>query len=150
MSDSFLRIIPVEPSFVPAAAAVDSAVARLHKALPAARAIEARSGEEVALVDAGVNLRSVVCPACGEEIDTEWWGESVTHAAEGGFAALEICVPCCGAETSLDELVYDMPQGFARFVLEVSEPSVARLPVSVVKALAETLGCSLRVAWSRY
>lgn len=52
-----------------------------------------------------------------------------------------IRVPCCGAVTSLSDLDYRWPAGFARFVLEASEPTLAgTLDVLAVTQLEAILG----------
>jgi hypothetical protein len=35
------------------------------------------------------------------------------------FTDLTIVTPCCGTHTTLNDLVYDWPQGFARWRVEV-------------------------------
>ena len=150
MSDTFLRIIPVDPTFVPAADAQKSATARLGEALPAADGIEGRVTDEVAFVDAGENFESVSCPRCGSENDQEWWGEAVGRAAENDFEELDVTLPCCGGQSTLNELRYEMPQGFARFVLEATNPNIEQLPEHLVRALSDALRCEIRAIWARY
>lgn len=38
------------------------------------------------------------------------------------FTALDIIVPCCEEKTSLNELKYEWPAGFARFSIEILSP----------------------------
>ena len=55
----------------------------------------------------------------------------------------------CGAETSLHDLEYDQPAGFARFILEVEDPDGAEDKVDV-EALERIVGCMLRRVVARY
>ncbi|EKX63330.1 hypothetical protein Sipo8835_25475 [Streptomyces ipomoeae] len=50
----------------------------------------------------------------------------------------------CGAETSLNELVYDWPMGFARFRIEVLYPNRGWLTDEELAAVADALGHPLR------
>ena len=52
--------------------------------------------------------------------------------------------------TALDRLDYEWPAGFARFVLEASNPNVSELPGQQMRALGRMLGCRLRQIWARY
>lgn len=149
MSDALLRIIPADPTFVPSEAARSSASARLREALADAE-VDAHVTDEVAFVDAGANFESVACPLCDGELDQDWWGEAVGLAAENSFELLTVKVPCCAGQTSLNELRYDMPQGFARCVIEATNPNVDELPENLVDELAAILGCKLRVIWAHY
>lgn len=150
MSDTFLRIIPVDPAFVPTADARNAARASLRAALPEAEHVDHRVSDEVTFVDAGESFESVSCPLCKSQIDQDWWGEAVGRAAETDFEELEVTLPCCGGQSTLNDLRYDMPQGFARFVLEVTSPNDARLPDHLVQDLAKLLGCEVRTIWARY
>lgn len=52
----------------------------------------------------------------------ELWGRWMDQAGDTGFAELGIVPPCCGAGTSLQELDYYFPAGFARYVIEIADP----------------------------
>ena len=65
------------------------------------------------------------------------------------FRNLKITTPCCRAPSTLNDLDYEWPAGFARFVLEASNPNVSELPGQQVRALSRILGCKLRQIWSR-
>jgi hypothetical protein len=69
-------------------------------------------------------------------------------AYQNSFRNLEILVPCCGEKSSLNDLVYILPAGFARFSIEIRNPSQDfgnRLPV-----LEELLNISLKSIWAHY
>ena len=59
--------------------------------------------------------------------------------------------PCCGAATSLHDLDYDWPAGFARFVLQAREPALAGwLDDAAVARLEKALGTRVRQIRTRY
>jgi hypothetical protein len=147
MSTTVLRYIPEEPTFVPGE---DEIVAsRVLLTRSAGKAAQARVSESVEFVDPGEGLDRVLCPACGQQLEMEWWQERMTAAAEDAFRDLGVTVPCCGAETSLHDLEYDQPAGFARFILEVEDPDGAEDKVDV-EALERIVGCMLRRVVARY
>jgi len=147
MSTCVLRFIPEEPTFVPAEEAVKQAREQLGRA--AGKPAVARVTEGLAFVDPGENLEAVGCPACGSGLELAWWQERMQGASSGGFSELQVAVPCCGAETSLHDLDYTAPAGFARFVLEVEDPAVDPEAVEGDE-LEGTLGCFLRRIVARY
>jgi hypothetical protein len=53
----------------------------------------------------------------------------------------------CGAASSLNDLQYYFPQGFARFVLSAVEPNIFDLEDGQVRELEGLLGCKLRKVW---
>jgi hypothetical protein len=149
MSDALLRIIPADPMFVPSDVACHSASMRLREALGGIE-VSVRITDEIAFVDAGANFESIACPLCDSELDQDWWGEAVGEAAERDFEALTVTVPCCGRQTSLNDLRYEVPQGFARCIIEATNPDVDALPQRLVDELAAILGCKLRLIWAHY
>lgn len=150
MSGYFLRLIPEDPSFVPAEPARAAACEALRAALPRAEEVTVSVSEALRFVDPGKNLERILCPACGKDLARDWWEGHMEHAKARELRNLRVTVPCCGAATSLDRLDYEWPAGFARFVLEASNPNVSELPGQQVRALGRILGCRLRQIWARY
>ncbi len=99
----------------------------LARMLPddARRGLHTRWHDSIDVVSCGANLEQISCPQCGAELAFDWWGEAVSERYGTGFSTLVVTVPCCGVETSLNELTYDWPMGFARFRIEVRQPNRA-------------------------
>lgn len=150
MSDSILRIIPSDPALVPDIGAQQSAATHARQAFPKADEVTVRVEDDVTFVDAGGNFETVSCQACGAELDQEWWADVMDRAAAGSFVDLAVTVPCCGAATSLNDLRYEMPQGFARLIIEVMNPNAADAPPGVETLLRDALGCEPRFVWAHY
>ncbi len=148
MSSTVLRYIPEDPDYVADAAATEAARALLQKALgaPAVALVTERAG----FVDPGANLDAIRCPACSDELDMDWWQGEMARAGERRFESLGVTVPCCGAETSLHDLDYEMPAGFARMVLEVHDPAGDPDQAVDLDALERALGCIVRRIDARY
>ena len=149
MSDTYLRIIPTDPTCVPSALARERALGVLRRAAPLADDIASQVTDEVRFVDAGADFETVRCPRCGADI-AEWWSLAMEIAHEQRFRDLRITTPCCAARTSLNELVYTVPAGFARYTLEALNPGLGSLSDSLVRRLEEALGATVRVIWAHY
>jgi hypothetical protein len=147
--DTFLRLIPDDPARVPSATAREQALLLLRRALPAADDVTSQVTEEVRFVDCGDNFEAVLCPRCGADVG-EWWSVAMEAGQEQGFRDLRITTPCCGRRTTLNELSYSWPAGFARFTLQALNPRLGSLPDRVRQRLEEVLGCSVRIIWAHY
>jgi hypothetical protein len=147
VSEDHLILIPTDPYWQPGRDAADRAAAALAALLPDDRiggAVEVCRCDTVAVVDCGANLERISCPRCGAGIAVGWWAEAVSERADGDFSTLDVTVPCCGARTSLDELAYDWPMGFARFRIEVVEPGRGWLTGPELASVADALGHPVR------
>jgi hypothetical protein len=150
MSDNFLLVIPTSPTMVPSASAQDRAATVLRSLLPGADRVDATVSLEVRFVDQGATFEGVFCPQCQEDL-MESWQEWMEAKALGNFADLNITTPCCGADVSLNDLNYDWPAGFARFVLEAANPGITGwLSESDVAVVEEVLGCTIRQIMAHY
>jgi hypothetical protein len=150
MSGTHLRLIPTDPTFIPAPDAQRKAVALLAEALPHAHELYAEQTPGVQFIDQGSNFKSVACPLCGTVLDTAWWQRAMDRAWGGkAFVDLLADLPCCGGRVSLNDLMYDMPAGFARFMIDLYEPEGDVGPEAYAE-LERSLGCKLRKIWARY
>lgn len=149
MSASYYQLIPTVPDFVPDAAARELARERFAAFVPAAKQVTAEVTEHIEFVSAMGSFETVSCPVCGALLDNRWWMRAMDAAYdERGFADLRVTLPCCGAVSSLNDLRYDLPQGFARFVLSAFEPNILDLEDWQVRDLENLLGCQLRKVWA--
>jgi hypothetical protein len=151
VSDHYLRIIPRDPDHLPPARAQEKALAVLRTLVPRAEEVRAIVQDEVSFVDQGGNLEEIRCPRCRATLEPEWWMTEMDRAHATRFADLSLVVPCCGARSSLNDLDYDWPAGFARFVLQVREPGLAGwLDDAAVARLEKALGAPVRQIRARY
>lgn len=150
MSDDFLRIIPADPQFTPSDGAQAATLQRLRSWLTSADSITAELHEETQFVDPGGNLERVECPFCGGDL-FGWWQDAMGEAGANGFAALDVVVPCCHVKTTLNDLRYEWPAGFARFIVAVRNPGRGEaLAEEEVRQLEHLLGCKLRQVLAHY
>jgi hypothetical protein len=150
VSDNRLRLVPIDPEFVPDNPSAARARDHLAALVPDADQVTQSTAAEVQFVDPGANLEQILCPRCGQEIAVEWWQHRMDDAYGTHNTILIVTTPCCGATVSLNDLNYEWPAGFARFVLEAANPGVAELPREEVAKLGEIVGSPLRVIWAHY
>jgi hypothetical protein len=148
VSDDWLQLIPADPGHVPDAGVAETARMLLAAMVGEAEAVTVSVTEDVNFIDAGANLERIGCPACQSEIDAAWWVRRIDRASDTAFADLGVTVPCCGARLSLNDLAYDWPAGFARFVLEAKNPDITELTGAQLAELSRALGTPLRVVWT--
>jgi len=149
MSDTYLRIIPADPTCVPSALARERALDVIRRALPLADDLAQRVTDAVRFVDCGENFETVRCQACGADVG-DWWSIVMEVGHEQHFKDLRVTTPCCALHTTLNDLQYLWPAGFARYTLEVLNPNIGELSHGVVRRLENALHAPLRVIWAEY
>lgn len=148
MSDNWIALIPKDPRHVPDAVRQIRARDRFAEIAPAADEIEITVSEHIEFFDCGVNLERIRCPSCNAEISTEWWQDRMDDDyVDGGFRLAEYSTPCCGARHSLDQFLYEWPQGFARFAIDAMNPNIGKLSDEQEAEFEEILGAPLRVIY---
>lgn len=143
MSDYIVKIIPQDQGFrVPDSIA--NAEAEVLRDVVQAQRVTVESHKMPRFIDCGSNLESVCCPVCGSPLEFDWWGERMESAARDDFASLEVQMPCCGKISSLNDLRYHFPCGFACTELALWNP--AREPSTEdIAGIEERLGTPVRV-----
>ena len=66
------------------------------------------------------------------------------RAVKQSFGDLVVETPCCGLQTSLNDLHYIWPAAFGRFVLEAMNPNIGDTTAEQERALSDALGLPLR------
>lgn len=148
MSAHFLRLISKDPFYLPSPFPQGEVQALLKSTFPIADEIRIIISDEVTFVDPGTNLERVVCPVCQSALSMDWWSRTMDYVYEQSrFTNLTVIVPCCQATTTLNDLQYEWPAGFARFVLAIRTPN-AELDQAILDRFEQLLGCDLRVIWA--
>ena len=141
MSDYIIKIIPLNPYTHIDSQKVQQAVDFLKMSF---EDVSVATHETPVFVDCGENLEKIICPSCGEEMDFDWWQESMSAAYAKDFVSLEIETPCCHRVSSLNELEYYFPCGFACVEIDIFNP-VAEPDEECLTAVQALLGEKLRV-----
>jgi hypothetical protein len=155
MSDSYLRLIATDPGWQPSTEAARQAVTAVTALVPGADAVEVEFFDEVTFIDQGANLERILCPACHQELDSDWWGEEMARSSSGEFgdqtfANLAVTTPCCSTQTNLNELLYEWPAGFARFEIAVLNPQRGWLEPHELAPVANALGHPVKQVMAHY
>jgi hypothetical protein len=139
-------VLPTDPLAVPSKDRADAAVKFLGNLRPGAQEIELHFSDTPEFVHSGGNFESVFCPFCQTDI-LEWWGNQMGAWSEGSDRrALAVETPCCRQATSLNDLDYVWPQGFACVFIEVMNPDTDLRPEEL-RQVEEVLGLPLRIVW---
>jgi hypothetical protein len=146
MSDDYLVFIPNKPDYVPPEPAQDRAYKKLKEIFGHDIEIEYETYSEVQFVSCFENFERIFCPVCNKKISIEDWQEQMDSAYESKFKDLKFITPCCNAESSLNDLVYDWPQGFALFEIRVMNPA-DDISDKNLQFLSDILGCDIRKIW---
>jgi len=148
MSDNWIALIPEDPNFVPEASLQHAARDRFAAIAPNADEIEIRITDKAQFFDCGANFERIVCPSCGAEISRDWWNDRMDEDyCDDGFRLHAYETPCCGTKSSLADLIYEWPQGFARFGIDVMNPNIGRLTSEQKDEFERILKTPLRVVY---
>lgn len=149
-------VFPAEPSWVPNVAAADAAVRVFRQMVPFASfvsgegQIEARTTPYVEFVDAGGLFEAIRCPDCHTELTIPWWHEQMdAQYSDTGFHLVPVSTPCCGAVTTLNDLAYEWPMGFARWTISALYPGRDLLTAAELAQLGSALGHPVRQTYRR-
>ncbi|HLZ68667.1 MAG TPA: hypothetical protein VKV26_02040 [Dehalococcoidia bacterium] len=147
MSTNWVLVIPTNPTWVPGAETAAAALDLYRTLFPLHSGdggICAKVYDEITFVHQGANWEELRCPACAAILDAGWWQERMDEANAMKFTQLAVSTPCCGAQTSLNDLAYDWPAGFARFVLSAENPERGWLNAEELSAIAAALDHPVR------
>ena len=146
MSENWITIIPADPHARPAPTAIDAALALFKELAPNAAQITTEGdGDQIQFFDCGGNFEEVRCPACKTRVEIRDW-QRWMNADYGppGFALNPFKMPCCGTQTTVNDLTYIWPQGFARIGVSARDPDLGRLSDDQLKAFEQAMGCPVR------
>jgi hypothetical protein len=147
MSDNWIALVPENPQFVPDVTKRLKARDRFAEISPQADEIEITVSENVRFFACGGNFERICCPSCGAEIPIEWWQGRMDEDHDDGFKLADYATPCCGKKSTLNDLVYEWPQAFGRFALDVMNPNIGKLDDKYKQEFEEILGTKLRVVY---
>jgi hypothetical protein len=159
MSDTVVKVIPVDPSHVPPMAVHRPALDLLIELVPGCEDPGIRIHRDVQYIDAGEYEEGASCPHCGHRLSFDWspeheaemnWYREIVHQTEQSAEGVHTVMPCCRTQVAFEQVRFEN-SGFARFELVVSNPDVPYpLSSEVMRQLEKVLGCLLRQVWARY
>ena len=148
MSDTTLKIITTDPFYTCPENIQSDVISILSKIYPFQK-IKLLNTDSVEFIDQGGNFESVSCNFCGRLLEIQDWKNLIDLAFETKFNKLNFVTKCCNKETSLNDINYNWPAGFARFVVSIHDAETELAEIEVTK-LEELLKKDLRIIWARY
>lgn len=149
MSDYVIKLIPSLPDTIPSMDALKEAEEFIQSISKNFSDVQLLLTDEVRFIDQGENFESVGCPYCQKVLSTDWWAEAMSEAYTSQFNNLQVIVPCCQKESSLNELTYKWNAGFARFSIEFYNPLNDNLDAISTK-LEAILSCDFKKVLAYY
>lgn len=150
MSTNLLILIPTEPTYRPESVGAKRAQALLNTYFSQPAEASVSLTEEVAFIATGGNLERIRCPYCQSVFEEQWWIAAMERAYdETRFVDLTVRLPCCGQLSSLNDLHYEWPTGFACFQLHVRDPS-NEIDEATFQELERVLAGSLKKIWAHF
>lgn len=144
MSDHFLVVIPADPNAdLPDTA--DALRACLGQ-LVGSEESRIKDYGKLQFIDCGENFESIRCPACGSRFTVPQWHEWMNEDWHGeeGFHLHRHLSPCCQVEMTLNELIYEWPQGFARWFVGARNEGRGPLAPHEIEKLEAIAGMPLK------
>jgi hypothetical protein len=149
-SGHYLKIIPSNPFFEPSKQQQFNAI-QLLISLFVNNEIKTLLTKKIEFVDQGENFDSVSCNLCGALIDSEEWSVAVENALSDSFNNLSFQTPCCGLVSNLNELNYDMPAGFSKYQMIITDPEYEDYSQNEkILNLQTILGVQVKLIWCHY
>jgi hypothetical protein len=149
MSDNKLKLISTVPEYIPDEVWLSKAIKLINMFSLSPGKITVENSEDIRFIDQGTNLVRINCPLCNKEIFINWWQDQMDIAYQDKFRNIFIETPCCGMTISLNELNYYWPAGFAKFSIEILNPSNDINDLNL-KLLESELKTELRKIWAHY
>ena len=73
----------------------------------------------------------------------------MSAASKSSFTGLDVVLPCCNKESSLNELDYDFKCGFASCEIDIVNPA-KDIDGELIEAISKLLACDISVVIARY
>ena len=143
MSEYIVKIIPNDPYFCIAKQDAQE-VAQYIKLNVKAYSVKVSIHETPSFVDCGANLVSISCPYCNSLLTFDWWGNEMNRAYDNCFTDLSVQLPCCGTDSTLNDLLYDFPCGFSSVEFAITNP-VTEINDGILSTIQDILDITVRV-----
>ena len=142
MSSYIIKVIPTDPYYHIDGQKICKIVDCLKRRITADN-IELKMYDSPAFIDCGSNLEKIICPICGATIDFAWWNVAMDIAWNNNFMELSVKLPCCGGDSTLNDLQYHFPCGFSCIELSILNP-LAEPDYECLSYIQELLGTPIR------
>lgn len=152
MTERFIALIPADPT-LRLEATVLARLENAHGNACDSRQTRAKDfGQRMQFIDCGTSQEGITCPECKADASTEWWGHRMDHAWDNdkGFHFCSFEMPCCGAHSSLEKLIYRPKQGFSTWFVSARVEGDQTLSKADIAALEAIAGAKLIAVHQTY
>lgn len=157
MSLDMLRVIPIDPHYIPTRDVESRLRELVENMLPDAGEIEIDFYNKMRFIDQGENFERVICPECRSKLElhdekiSDWWYTAVDVIDESDLPTHHIAMPCCNNEIAFIRLIFEWPAGFASFEIAIHDPNIARnLNEVELQRLGKVVGSPLTQVRAHY
>ncbi|WP_442511647.1 hypothetical protein SH528x_003332 [Novipirellula sp. SH528] len=141
----FLRILPRDPAFSLDHKTAGEVVAYLLNRVDGVRDAIPEIWSETHFFTHGRKPVEASCPNCHKPIPADWLNENIARCWDDSFTDLAVVAPCCGRDTTLDQLAFRRAAGFAHFMIRVyGSAVVSGIPEEHLRALESLVRCELK------
>jgi len=146
MSDNWMIVIAADPLAVPPKERAEAAFNLLKTMRPDGEDPKLYLSDKPDFFHCGANFAHVFCPFCGTEI-REWWEKPINDWWNSADRRdLLVVTPCCGRATTLNDLDYSRPQGFACVAITLRNP-YSDIEPEERQQVEAVLGLPVRLIW---
>ncbi len=144
MSDNTTKIIPKEANQIPHPSKVRECVQMLSTLLSLEKTPKVTEFDTLIFHDCGQNFENIICPNCNSKIDFDSWHEWMGIFTENPITLKSFTLPCCNTICDLNNLIYEEPQGFSKFVIELYDSDFESV-IDKLSVIQEKLDCEIRL-----
>lgn len=150
MSEHFLIVIPADPFADVPKRAED--VRTLLGKIVGTHETRVKDYGKLQFIDCGENFKRTGCPNCRRDIAmSDWhaWMDEDWHG-EDGFHLHPHQTPCCNTSVTLNHLIYEARQGFARWFVSARNKSRRSLSDAEITQLEQVAELNLIAIAQKY
>lgn len=145
-----LKIIPRNPDYTVSQGQLLEIEKYLTKNFPA-KDIRVKQYDTIQFIDCGENFERVICGNCWDTVDIDLWQNWMTKSYETGFKDRTINMQCCVDTSSLDKLIYEQAQGFAKLIIQIDNMTYDELSIQTFANLQDfKVGALMRTVKAKY
>jgi hypothetical protein len=143
------NLIPTNPDYTVSKELLIEIEQYLNKNLPT-RDYKVEQYDTIQFIDCGESFEKVTCNHCLQTINIELWQDWMTKSFETGFINRTIKMQCCAKISTLDKLLYEQPQGFAKFIIKIDNMPNDQISTDTFANIQDKIGVPIWIIRAKY
>jgi hypothetical protein len=144
------KLIPTDPDYTVSHEKLQEIEKYLSSVFPN-KGIKVEQYDTIQFVDCGENFERVICGHCWDTVNIELWQSWMAKSYESGFKDRRVKMQCCIDTSSLDKLIYEQPQGFAKLIIQIDDMTDDEMSIETFANLQDfKIGAPIRIIKARY